>query len=240
MEDSLDQVPRQPTLVEYVADRLKQYIHASGLKAGDRLPSQDELAARLGVSRNVVREAIKGLEMVGIVTSRHGGGVFVTSFDARPLASSIAFRLQSIEPWQRLQYLFEARERFELGYVDLVVQRMTPEDRAGVEQSLALMRERSALGEPIPFELDYMFHRSLLEAAHNPLISCVGEILQELFLLLARRPAPEHAPDPRFVVERHQALYDTILSGDVARARAALQEHIATSKRRWLPVSSAN
>lgn len=235
MSDILGQVPRRPTLVEYVVEQLKEYIHVSEIAPGERLPSQDELANRLGVSRNVVREAIKGLEMLGIVESRHGGGVYVTSFDARPIAGSIAFRLEAFEPKQRLEYLFEARECYEIGAVKLMVEGLNADDQAGIEETLAEMRKRSSVEPLESLELDYEFHRRLLDAAGNPVLSWFNQILHELFFLLPRVQRPlVHAPDPKEVADRHEALYLAIRSGDVLKAEEAMKEHIIISKKRWL------
>lgn len=77
-EAAISKVPRRPTLVSSTMESLKAFLTEQGFEIGDRLPSQDALVRSLGVSRTVVREAVKGLEMLGIVRSSHGEGVFFT------------------------------------------------------------------------------------------------------------------------------------------------------------------
>src|SRR5881628_3359840 len=73
---------RRERLMDRAMDAIKQHVISNGLQAGDRLPSEPELAASLGVSRNVVRQALSSLEAVGIVRSEHGRGTFVGEIGA--------------------------------------------------------------------------------------------------------------------------------------------------------------
>ena len=70
----------RPPLYEVLQQKIKNYIIQNSLKPGDRLPSETELAQQLGVSRNSVREAVKALEMLDIVETRSGAGLFVGDF----------------------------------------------------------------------------------------------------------------------------------------------------------------
>ncbi|SUW30856.1 GntR family transcriptional regulator [Brucella abortus] len=77
MKNPIKPLKRAPLLHVSVQESLRAYIEDNGLQAGAPLPPEGELAARLGVSRNSVREAIKALESVGVLESRRGIGVFV-------------------------------------------------------------------------------------------------------------------------------------------------------------------
>jgi len=230
LNEPLKAVTRRPTLAADVVERLKEYIAVNKLQAGDRLPSQDQLAKSLGVSRAVVREAVKSLETTGILRSQHGGGVFVSDFDPKSLADGLAFGLDQLSAPQRLNYLYEARELYEVGAMKFVVERITEEETHEMRSLIAQMEKA---GEE-SLKLDYAFHKALLRASHNPIVTRFGDVLHELFILLrgsAVVPTPE---DHERVLGRHKQLLESVLSRDVGRAQAAMADHIATSKARWL------
>jgi DNA-binding FadR family transcriptional regulator len=237
MTNALDQLPRYPTLVTNVVDRLQQYLREAKLQEGDRLPSQEELATRLGVSRTVIREAVKGLETLGVVESRRGDGVFVASFNAKPLANSMALGLQRYSVDQRLRYLFEAREQFEKNAMVLAVKRISEDDRRRIEDILAQMRTWQGDNEG-SLELDYQFHSVLLEASGNPIVAWFGEIIHELFSLLAEYRHPSSSEYYNLLYTGHKQIYEAICQGDVNAVCKAVTEHIANSRQRWLAPSA--
>ena len=102
------------TTVRYraVQDELRSYIIDNQMQPGDRLPSETALAGRLGVSRNVVREAIKGLEALGLVEVRVGLGVFVKAADLDDFLTNFAYGL--LFDGQSVLELYEIRQRLEL------------------------------------------------------------------------------------------------------------------------------
>src|SRR5881628_82147 len=105
---------RRERLMDRAMDAIKQHVISNGLMAGDRLPSEPELAASLGVSRNIVRQALSSLEAVGIVRSEHGRGTFVAEQGA---ASNV---LQHLDFWLDIEHLeqrdyVETRSLFDAG-----------------------------------------------------------------------------------------------------------------------------
>lgn len=107
MTDALRPMAKQ-RLYEQVLDRLRQYVAEGGLRAGDRLPPERDLAQRLGVSRASVKQAIVVLEVQGLVEARHGGGTYLVrdSLDVEPVERMVERRrrlpdvLEARRPWR--------------------------------------------------------------------------------------------------------------------------------------------
>ena len=105
--DRLAPLEQNRSASERVGERLRELIGSGNLAPGEKLPSENELARALRVSRPVVREALRGLAMMGIVESRQGGGCFVTDLRANRLMEPLAFFLKLKD--YGLDDLFRAR-----------------------------------------------------------------------------------------------------------------------------------
>ena len=115
----MEEVLRTPPLAYKVAEIIRAYIADQKLSAGDKLPSEREFAERMGVSRNIVREALRALELSGVIEKRQGKGAFVRAFDPTLLARHMSFGLASDQPAR--QQLLEARVALESAVVSLAV-----------------------------------------------------------------------------------------------------------------------
>ena len=113
-----------------VQDTLRAYILDNQLQPGERLPSEAELVASLGVSRNPIREAIKGLEALGLVEVRVGLGVYVKAATLDDILTNFAYSL--IYDGQSVADLYEIRQRLELSYVREAMRQLTDENLAEI------------------------------------------------------------------------------------------------------------
>src|SRR6185503_9979364 len=112
---------------EQAVGAIMRLLTSGELGPGDRLPPERELAARLGVSRSTLREAIRGLEMMRVLQVRHGGGIFVTSLDAPLLLEAAGFAMQLMRDHEVVE-LLEVRAILEGSAAALASARMTDED----------------------------------------------------------------------------------------------------------------
>src|SRR6185312_10424875 len=131
---SLSPVARKP-LYERLVEHLRAFVVEAGLVAGDRLPSERELAERLGVSRASVRQAIVALEVQGILEVKHGGGTFLRTarVDTLPLA-------QLADLKRRLPDILDARQAIEVKLAELAAERRTESDLAAIAAALETMQ----------------------------------------------------------------------------------------------------
>lgn len=173
---SLQALPRE-RLIDRAVDAIREHILVNRLSGGDRLPSESELARSLGISRNVVRQAVSSLEALGIVQVAHGRGIYVST-----LADTNVFR--QLATWINASELdnaefLEVRVIFERGIHELLVDRLTDDDLDHLETLAVAMRD--ATDEAEIHQIHDEFHRACLAATGNRFLVTMGTILYRFF-----------------------------------------------------------
>ncbi|WP_111412702.1 FadR/GntR family transcriptional regulator [Billgrantia lactosivorans] len=197
---------------------------------GERLPSEDALAKRYGVSRPIVREALAKLREDGLVRSHRGAGSFVC---LRPDRAMLEFA--PLETLADIQRCFEFRIAVEAESARLAAVNAGNEDRRAITAALRLLEQRirdNALG----VDADFGFHLAIAEATHNRFFSQTLLSLKEPITygqnlargLGLRRPA-HHLPE---VQEEHRRIHDSVIAGDGEAASRCMREHLGNSRRR--------
>jgi GntR family transcriptional repressor for pyruvate dehydrogenase complex len=219
----LSPLSRRPKLRDEIVQQLLESVRLRDLKPGDFLPNERDLAARFGVSRASVRDAIAQLETLGYVQSRQGEGTIVldpTGADlARPFLSLMAGR-----PFME-DNLLEFRVLLEPGVAALAALRATTEDLAALAASLDLQRARAAEGLHLS-EADVAFHELIAQTARNEVATEVLGALHELLLDLRVRAMSESRP--KVTLAEHEEIFAAIAARDATAARAAMQTHLDT------------
>ncbi|APY89985.1 FadR family transcriptional regulator [Streptomyces alfalfae] len=220
MSDALRPVGRT-RLYEQVLDRLRGYAAESGLKAGDRLLPERELARRLGVSRASVKQAIVVLEVQGLVEVRQGGGTYLVGdgLDAEPVE-------RLVERRRRLPDVLEAREAMETKLAELAAERRTDEDLAALREALAHMAEEIAQGGH-GAEGDRRFHAAVTAAAHSALLADFMRSIAD-DIAESRRESLRQPRRPGRSLAQHQRILDAIEEGRGKAAAAAMRRHVRT------------
>ncbi|MCW3014354.1 MAG: GntR domain protein [Solirubrobacterales bacterium] len=208
-----------------VREQLEDAIRRGEYQPGDRLPSERELVEMLGVSRVSVREALRMLEAVGLVSVRHGEGCFVT--DPSGKASRDLRRRVERNRDESLELLLVR------GALDEVAAARAAElrDPAALAEIQRLHEEfATAVNSDVPIEdvtqADIAFHGAISRASESPLLS---DLLLDLHSLLAdsREVGLREERAARQSVEEHAAIVRAIVAGDAAAAREAVTAHIA-------------
>lgn len=215
-------------LADTIADELEKRILEGSLKAGDRLPAERELALELGVSRPSLREAMQKMVSKGLLSTRHGGGTFVTD------------RLDAhfVDPWQDMlkghpllhRDLLEFRQMLESQAAALATERATDADIRRLDGAYATLEAVYAsddLGACI--DADVAFHQAIAEASHNVLIGHLtaslmrvihGHVANNLMHLYARPQRWEQ------LQAQHHAIWQAIRTRQSQQAVAAAAAHI--------------
>lgn len=189
---ALRALPRE-RLIDRATAAIKDFILENELKGGDRLPSEQELARALGVSRNVVRQAVSVLETLGVVRAAQGRGLYVAD-----VADTDVFR--QIAAWINPAALedahyYEVRSIFERGVFELIVDRASDSDLDRIEaiaRSMATRTDDEAL-----HQLHDEFHQACLTATGNPFLLTMGTILYRFFWSVAANgPRVRHVSSP--------------------------------------------
>lgn len=206
--------------------RLRDFIEAEGLRPGDRLPSEAELATRLGVNRLSLREATRSLQTLGVIEAQQGNGLFVSRFSFRPLIEQLPYGLA--DPGMALEEILTAREAMEVGLMPAVVRMADDANVARCAKLAETMTELEAAGEST-VEVDREFHLQLYKSLDNPLVDNLIEVFWELFVRLGDAiPAPQDARRG----ERHMAIVRALQAEDVATSLLRMQEHFADVRTR--------
>jgi GntR family transcriptional repressor for pyruvate dehydrogenase complex len=217
--DALRPVQR-PRLYEQVANQIQAWITENALKVGDRLPPERELASRLGVSRATVSQALVAMEVVGMVSVRHGDGVVLLE----PAGSAKVVNALRRHA-QQLPEIIEAREALETKLAALAADRRSESDLAPMYDALALMERDIATGGR-GVEGDERFHAAVTAAGHSPLLAKLMAEISDL--IRETRISSLSQPDrPVNSLRGHRKIADAIRAGDAEAAAQAMQEHVA-------------
>ncbi|HEX6150601.1 FadR/GntR family transcriptional regulator [Nocardioides sp.] len=223
MEDFPQRVSRA-RLYEQVAAQITEWIARQGLRPGDRLPPERELATRLGVSRATLSQALVALEVVGVVTVRHGDGTIVTEEAARRAgAQSISDAIRAHR--DRIPEVIEARDALETKLAALAAERRTDDDLASIDEALAFMAaDVEAGGRGV--EGDERFHAAVTAAGHSPLLAAMMRTISEL-IAETRLESLSQPGRPGQSLDGHRQIADAIRDGDPAAAAAAMHAHMS-------------
>jgi GntR family transcriptional regulator, transcriptional repressor for pyruvate dehydrogenase complex len=210
------------SVAEMVARRILDMVTARALKPGDQLPPERELAEQLGVSRPSVREAIRGLAILGVIQSRQGGGAYITKLDGDALLGPIQFFL-SLED-VNIRELYDARSLIESDVARRAAVHMDAGDLSQLQ--LILMRQKETLNDAEAFRLsDFSFHKAIWSGCGNAFLKRIGESLNVLGLEFRKR-ASETAGVLAQSYADHCRLLDALQSRDAEAAAKAAQTHM--------------
>ena len=185
---------RRKKAYEEVADKIRDRILHKEVKLNDRLPSEREMAEQFVVSRVVVREAIRSLELTGFVIVKKGvkGGAFVAQEYDRPLISSIRHMVSAGEV--QLDDMFSVRLLVEPFAAEHVARNGSDEDVSKLGEILELAEDASNKGELVR-PLNFRFHRQIVQLSGNAILSAVGETTLTLLTdFLQDLPSSEVSP----------------------------------------------
>lgn len=230
---ALSPVARKP-LYERLVEHLRAYVAEAGLSAGDRLPSERELAEKLSVSRASVRQAIIALEIQGIVEVRHGEGAFLRS--ARVDTLSIR---QLMDLKRRLPDILDAREAIEVKLAELAAERRTESDIAATEVALGKMKSEIEAGSTGEIG-DREFHETIVRAARSDVLAHMYALLGN-DIAVSSHETREQIGTPQTLLEQNRRIADAVRAGDGAEAASAMRQHLTTvghvKLRAWSPLS---
>lgn len=223
---------KSPPLSDSLFVKLEQEIRDGRFSAGDKLPTEKELAEREGVSRTVVREAVARLAAQGLAHARHGSGLYVSEMAAFP-----AFQIRPDELAENgdLIKLLELRSAIEAEMASLAAQRRSPADLAEMRTHLQAIEEGATAEAAI--EADSAFHKAISRAAKNDyferFLDFLGaRLVPPRSLLLAGQPPEAHRSYAELLAIEHQEILDAIADQDPGRAQAAARKHMQDSLRR--------
>lgn len=220
---------------EEVTEHIRRRIFSQRLRPADRLPTERDLADQFGVSRVVIREAVRALELAGLLSVKKGpkGGIFVAQSYDRPIAESIVNLLAGGNA--SLEHLFELRLLIEPYAVSRAAVLATRVDLERLDRLLAECEESLDRGEEIrPKNL--AFHREVMRMSRNPVLVAVGEtVLRILSERIAHIVSPEMS---RSVLRMHHRIAAAIRRRQPKKAETLMAKDVEAVRRRLARVSA--
>jgi DNA-binding FadR family transcriptional regulator len=221
-------------LYRQIADQIEALIGAGEFSPGERLPPERDLAAKLGVSRATVREAMIALELAGLVDIRIGSGIYVCERRANGQTTD--------DPGPGPFELIDARRAIESGTAALAAVHATDEELAVLNAALETMR-REVAGNEASEDGDRLFHLGIASATHNALLARTVAELWEW----RRGPMWTRLNDNLYMrrnrrrwIQDHERILDALRRHDADAAQAAMRDHLTHVKDALLKAMDAN
>jgi DNA-binding FadR family transcriptional regulator len=219
----IEPVAERRRLADEVAERLTEWILDETLPPGGLLPAEGELAIRFGVSRTVIREAIRSLASYRLVRIRHGVGSYVNPREAWDVSSALQLFIRSDR--DGLLRWLEVRQVLEVGIARRAATRATPAEIDSLTDLLHTMRGqlRHLPGEFI--DMDHRFHLAIARATRNPSLEMMlAPILQPLY---GRMQETLDMPvTAELAVAEHERIVSALRAGDAEEAAMAMAAHL--------------
>ena len=212
-------------LSESAIDEIKKFILSNKLKEGDQLPSERQLGQKLEISRGSLREALRMLEIIGLVEVRPGKGIFVRGLSGDifdPLSSWISRNKDAICKH------FEARLILEPEIAALAARRVTQDDISRIEENIRFQKSLAENDTVSIIRADIEFHRLIAEVAKNETISMLMNSLAKISFE-GWKAALRVKGRNESAVREHLQLLSLLSRGDQDGARTAMREHMLAS-----------
>ncbi|MBR1141763.1 FadR/GntR family transcriptional regulator [Bradyrhizobium sp. AUGA SZCCT0431] len=206
---------------------LRDRLIAGSLKPGDRLVSERELATQLGVSRPLVREALRALTMLGIVEIRDRIGTVVTRPDVSVLNDFFTFALA--QQADMVDDVMQARIAIECQAVRLACERASIADFERLQRALARISETIDEADAGGMA-DFEFHQSIVLASHSETLAVLHNSMAGLLTHShrSRRELVQAFPSMKtYLIDDHKRIFDAIVARDPERADTTLRRHFA-------------
>lgn len=221
-----------------VYDELRNYILKQQLKPGDMLPTEMEMCDTLGVSRNVLREAIKALEITGVVSSKPGVGIIIQEFNPDFLFQTLFYNLTS-DSEALLNQTMEIRRILELGFLDKAFLSLTQEDlqtlqvqvkkMSQIQQSQSVSGRATTIFGPDFYQADATFHKILYNHVDNMVLKSIIDAIWQ-----CDRYHKEHVRTTYLesTVLKHEKILAALLNHDYAAFCDAMHYHFDTDYKK--------
>ena len=221
---------RPPSLAERVTEELLEAIAAGRFRPGERLPSERDMSEQFGVSRTVIREAVRTLHAKGVLEITNGRGAQIATVSSSRVTEALELYLRGAQSEELIRplHIAEVRATLEIRLVELACERATDDDIA------AIAREHEAMGRAADAETaarhDAEFHRLLARATHNALFLTLIESINATMrtirvnsLLVEGRLS--------VAMEEHGAILAALQARDPDASRSAMQYHLDDSQK---------
>lgn len=214
-----------------VYDEIKEYIFRNNLQPGDKLPTEMELCEALGVSRNVLRESIKALEITGLVRSKPGVGIIIRNCNMDFFMSTLVSQFSAYRDPHLQEYIEELRRILEIGFMDHAFDSITEEDKKELASLVDIMQKKgktqakskTAPSFGIAFaKADASFHRTLFCHVQNRLMTSIIDFFWAYDETYKMKSTHDHL---NITIDKHKRIYEALRDHDRNAFHDAMYYH---------------
>lgn len=216
---------KQTSISKKVIAQIKEMVSEGSLQKGDKLPSERKMAEKLQVSRTSVREALKELEIMGLIESRQGEGNFIKSNFEDILLDpfSTIFLIKE----SNAQEILELRHVIEKGSVALAAERIVDEELEEIEKILDTAKTSNSEDELV--KLDVMFHYKIAQSSKNFLLQSILNAVSSLIeasIKDTRKNILIKEKHKEIIKQQHNNIYEALKNKDIKTAEKAMSDHL--------------
>ncbi|MHA2890478.1 FadR/GntR family transcriptional regulator [Bacillus cereus] len=221
------QKPKRTSLVDQVVEQVQFYIESHTWPIGTKLPSEQELVEKLGVSRNTIREAMKALVHIGLLEVKQGDGTYVRNSTGFNISFQRRLKKEKIEE------ILEVRYALEMQATKLAVMKRTDKDIQLLQECLRKRNLARKEGKDIALfiQKDAEFHMAVVGASHNQILvdlykSILESIRESIGGLMGNISQPNTQKDVSHDIYVHYDIVKAIITQDMNRAEKAVHRHL--------------
>jgi len=222
---------RRVRLYENAVEQIQNLILKKKYNPGDRLPSERSLAEQFHISRHSLREALRILDVTGLIEIKVGDGIYVKEVDFLPYIESLNLSIRSRLPIERDTFvkLWEARKILEVGVVELAVQQVTEPFLKSLSWCIGEMKKNIEHQEAF-ISAGIRFHRLLAEMARNEILILIWDMLANL-MRKSQSKIYRIAWSPQTGLHAHNKIYLALKARDSRRAVEAMKDHMLEEEK---------
>jgi len=212
------------SIVDSVLKRITDLIQDGVLKPGEKIPTIKSFSEKMQVGASSVREALKQLQIIGIVEIKQGEGTYISDkVNATYISNRIGYLLDIRKP--DISYYLEVRKIIERGAVGLAAERASEEEINELYDNIQRMKD--LIDYPKEFAAENInFHLNIIKASKNPLLILIFDSIHDLFIEEQEGVAEVLNLKPKSI-EQHINIYNTIKNHDVGEAIKEMEKHLS-------------
>ena len=217
----------QPDILKEILHQIERNVLEGKLKKGDKLPAEREWAATLGISRTTLREAIKSLELIGLVKCTQGDSIYITNNPENSFTEllSILFHLEG----GTLKQIHSFRKSIETAVIQEAAACITDGQIKMLEAICDKLEQDDFTFEEFFAVLDQRFHRIIMQVSSNPLLIIMMNAAENLFtnqIWIAREKMKSDPGASAQINSQHREIIEALRSADQNNAARAMQKHM--------------
>jgi len=234
MEDGLLRPIKRVHLYENAVEQIRSLILSQRYRPGDRLPSERVLAAQLGISRPSLREALRILNVMGLIEIRVGDGIYVKEVDFLPYIESLNLSISSRLQIERDSFLklWQVRKILEVGMVELAVNKITETHLRSLRWCIGEMK-KNVKDQDAFISAGIRFHRLIADIGQNEILILVWDTLANL-IRRSHDKIYRISRSPKKAIQAHSRIYLALKKRDLQSAVEAMRAHMLEEEKALL------